>query len=231
MKLNDLKNAHADAISSFAESVRESCSFLQRAEESACDQWLTFSKSEVIIKVMSALNQKAYLIEKLQADGLPVDENPLVSHLSELEQKTIERHGEWRESCASTRQEIDAMVSCLGSDFDYELIDAIVEAFSSPLLASLRFESPIGELESLSVIKKIRSLEDRLGQNGDDSSNVEFVTDESVLELAKNCVAKAGINLNSLPDYLTFDWSATAQKFASSLETVEIGSNRYYVAP
>lgn len=231
MKLSDLKNAHADAITSFAASVQESCSFLRRAEESTCEQWLTFSKSEVIIKVMNALNQKGYLIEKLQADGLPIDENPLVNHLSELEQKTAERHGEWRESCASTRQEIEAMVSCLGSDFDYELIDAIVDAFSSPLLASLRFDFPIGELESLSVIKKIRSIEEGLEAKGEAAADVEFVTDEAVLDLAKNCVARAGIDLNSLPEYVTFDWNATAQKFASSLETVEIGASRYYVAP
>lgn len=231
LKLNDLKDAHVDAIASFAESVKGACSFLKMAEESTCDQWLDFSKSEVIIKVMSALRQKSYLVEKLQADGLPVDENPLVNHLSELEGKTLERHGEWRESCSSTRQEIESMAACLTTVFDYELIDAIVEAFSTPLLASLRFDFPINELDSLAVIRKMRDLENRFSTDDENARGVDFVKEDSLMDLAKDCAARAGFDINALPSYLTFDWAATTQKFSEGLETVVVGDTQYYMAP
>lgn len=226
MNITQLKGLHPSLTASLSQSLEAVLSSLEEASTSRWEDWSTYNKSEVVTKVMKALGQKSYLAEKLQADSLSVEDNPLYQHILGLESTTKERHEKWKESCQGAHKHLTSLREQLNGHIDCRLFSDIKTLLATPLMSALVLNVDVMATDAAKGIETLLTIEEKYA---DQEDSIYFASDDDIPDIAEEHARKAGFVREGIPSFISIDWAASANKFKEGLDSFKVENSNYFV--
>lgn len=220
----------SDEIGSLLYRVSAVASALRGVSSLEVSAWPEWDRSEVVSKVCAALEQRAYLVSKLQSDGMPIESNPLVCHLDDLAGQTARSFALWKNKCGDVAEQLEAVAAQYDGTPSLPLASRAVEVLGNEFLSSVNLSSvPEGEFTDFGFVGDLNdlcsALEDRI-------SDTVFLNEDEVKEYAQSYVKEyPSIDLNSLPDFFVINWEETTERIKKQFLTeVKVGPKVFFYA-